>query len=165
MIGSVNSAPRFGRRSSSEGPLARPARTGGSQNPGMARHPLLAPIAAIAALAIGLTACGDDDGNGSDGAPARVIEITANEYDFEAPAGISIAAGDTITFRVTNVGELNHELQVVTGENRVLGKTIEITPGDTDDVTVTFEEAGVYQVYCDIDDHFSRGQRASITVE
>jgi plastocyanin len=31
-------------------------------------------------------------------------------------------------------------------------------------VTVTFEEAGIYQVICDIDDHLSRGQQARFEV-
>jgi plastocyanin len=31
-------------------------------------------------------------------------------------------------------------------------------------VTVTFEEAGNYRLICDIDDHLSRGQSATVTV-
>lgn len=117
-------------------------------------------------LVLAAVGCGDDsDGGGGDTGDARVVEITAVEYAFEASESITIATGDTITFRVTNEGELDHELQVLTDANRRLGQTERIEPGATDEVTVTFEEAGVYQVICDIDDHFTRGQRAQFTVD
>jgi uncharacterized cupredoxin-like copper-binding protein len=37
-------------------------------------------------------------------------------------------------------------------------------PGSADTVTVTFDEAGSYQIICDVDDHLSRGQRAVFEV-
>jgi plastocyanin len=125
------------------------------------------PVAAIAFAVIGLAGCGDDGDSASDGAggESSVVEIAAVEYEFLASESITIAPGDTVIFRVTNEGELDHELQVLTDENRRLGQTDRISPGDTDEVTVTFTDVGVYQVICDIDDHFSRGQRAQFTVE
>jgi plastocyanin len=126
-------------------------------------------LTTIAAIALVLAACGGDDGGGSDGGgnggdPARTIAVTATEYQFIAEAGIEIAAGETIEFAVSNEGEVTHEMQVLTGDAKTLGRTPEIPPSQQATVTVTFEEAGVFQVICDIDDHLSRGQRAQFEV-
>ena len=52
----------------------------------------------------------------------------------------------------------------MTGANRRLGKTGRIAPGNSANVVVTFDEAGLYRVICDIDDHQTRGQTAEFTV-
>jgi plastocyanin len=127
---------------------------------------LMAAAVVVAMLAVG---CGGGDGGdgdgGGDGEEAdRAIAVTATEYRFNAEAGIEIVSGETIEFEVTNVGEVTHEMQVLTGDGKELGRTGEIEPSQSDSVTVTFEEAGVYQVICDIDDHLSRGQQAKFEV-
>lgn len=123
---------------------------------------LMATAAIVAMLAVG---CGGGDDDGGDAEEAdRSIAVTATEYRFDAEAGIEIVSGETIEFDVTNMGEVTHEMQVLTGEGKELGRTGEIEPSQSDSVTVTFEEAGVYQVICDIDDHLSRGQQARFEV-
>ena len=125
---------------------------------------LMATAAIVAMLAVGCGG-GDDDDGGRGGEEAdRSIAVTATEYRFDAEAGIEIVSGETIEFGVTNIGEVTHEMQVLTGDGKELGRTGEIEPSQSDSVTVTFEEAGVYQVICDIDDHLSRGQQARFEV-
>ena len=129
--------------------------------------PTLAPILFAALLGATFVAgCGVDgtagDADGSDGA-ARTIVIMASEYAFNGDPGV-IEPGDTIVFDVENVGALDHSLEVLSSTGSSLGRTARITPGDTDRVTVTFDDAGVYRLICDVDDHLSRGQTASITV-
>lgn len=111
-----------------------------------------------------LAACGADGPSESEPLePDRTVEITADEYSFAGdPTGI--AAGDTIRFDVSNVGEVTHEMQVLDQSGRLLDRTGEIPPGGSDDVVVEFAEAGDYRLICDIDDHQSRGQFAFITV-
>ncbi len=120
------------------------------------------PTLAVALLAAG---CGEDDGSASVATgPSRTVDIVADEYSFAGDPGDAIVAGETIRFIVSNGGELNHEMQVLDADGRLLDRTAEIPPGGRDEVTVTFAEPGTYQVICDIDDHLSRGQRAQFEV-
>ncbi len=115
----------------------------------------------LAPLALG--ACGGDETVGGPSAATRTIEITASEYEFNGDPGV-IETGDTIEFEVDNVGQVDHSLEVLSSSGTSLGRTERIVPGARDAVTVTFAEAGVYRLICDVDDHLSRGQTASITV-
>ncbi len=112
-----------------------------------------------------LTSCGNDAASDSEsgGEPSRTIDITATEYAFNGDPG-TIATGDTIEFSVENIGQLDHLLEVLSSEGRSLGRTQRIPAGSTDSLTVTFETAGAYRLICDVDDHLSRGQTATITV-
>jgi plastocyanin len=109
-------------------------------------------------------ACGSDDtAAGESSSAARTIEITATEYAFNGDPGV-IGAGDVIEFDVENVGEVDHSLEVLSSSGSSLGRTERIAPGASASVTVTFDDAGVYRLICDVDDHLSRGQTASISV-
>ena len=110
-----------------------------------------------------LLACGSDEAADAPSEPARTIEIRATEYAFNGDPGV-ISAGDTIEFVLDNVGQLDHSLEVLSAEGRSLGKTERIAAGATARVTVTFADDGVYRLICDVDDHLSRGQSATITV-
>jgi len=108
--------------------------------------------------------CGSDDNTaGESSSDVRTIEITASEYAFNGDPGV-IGSGDTIEFDVENVGELDHSLEVLSSGGTSLGRTDRIAPGASASVTVTFDDAGVYRLICDVDDHLSRGQTASISV-
>lgn len=105
----------------------------------------------------------DDNASEAPAGPSRAIEITAAEYTFSGDPG-EIAAGDTIEFVVENAGQIDHSLEVLSEAGRSLGATERIVAGESDSVTVTFADPGVYRLICDIDDHLSRGQVATITV-
>lgn len=116
-----------------------------------------------------LAGCGGDDGGGDGGdddaaIASRTVGIDATEYRFDTAAPPAIVVGETIRFEVSNVGRLVHEMQVLDGLGRILDRTGRIMPGSVDTVTVTFDEAGNYQIICDVDDHLSRGQRAVFEV-
>ncbi len=111
-----------------------------------------------------LVACGADNPAADTASePSRTIAITATEYEFNGDPGV-IAAGDTIEFVVENVGQLDHSMEVLSATGSSLGKTARIPAGASDAVTVTFDGAGGYRLICDIDDHLSRGQVATIEV-
>lgn len=122
-----------------------------------------ARLFAVLPITIGLLAgCGGSEN--ATASPPRDVSLEADEYSFSADEAITIATGDTITFNVRNTGNLDHQMEVWTSENRVLGKTERIAPGALRSVTVTFDEAGSYRVICDIDDHLTRGQQANFEV-
>ncbi|TFH19460.1 MAG: hypothetical protein E4H05_04585 [Acidimicrobiales bacterium] len=122
-------------------------------------------VVAISVTSSMLVSCGSDAASeaGTAGESSRTIDITATEYAFNGDPG-TIAAGDTIEFAVENIGQLDHSLEVLSSEGRSLGRTQRISAGSTDSLTVTFETAGAYRLICDVDDHLSRGQSATITV-
>jgi plastocyanin len=121
-------------------------------------------IALLALVSWSFVSCGSDDtAAGESSSAARTIEIIATEYEFNGDPGV-IAPGDTIEFDVENVGEVDHSLEVLSSSGTSLGRTTRIAPGASASVTVTFDDAGVYRLICDVDDHLSRGQTASISV-
>lgn len=126
-----------------------------------ARRRLVVLLSVVAASV--LLACGGEEESEAPSEPARTIEIRATEYAFNGDPGV-ISAGDTIEFVLDNVGQLDHSLEVLSAEGRSLGKTERIAAGATASVTVTFADDGVYRLICDVDDHLSRGQSATITV-
>jgi plastocyanin len=120
-------------------------------------------VALVVLVSSLLVACGSDETADESSSPARTIEITAVEYAFNGDPGV-IESGDTIEFDVENVGEVDHSLEVLSSSGSSLGRTERIAPGSRASVTVTFDASGVYRLICDVDDHLSRGQTASITV-
>jgi plastocyanin len=111
-----------------------------------------------------LVSCGSDEtAAGESSSASRTIEITATEYEFTGDPGV-IGPGDRIEFDVVNAGAVDHSLEVLSSSGSSLGRTERIAPGARASVTVTFDDAGVYRLICDVDDHLSRGQTASISV-
>ena len=109
------------------------------------------------ALAVGLVACSSKTPGGS-AAPA--IDVKASEFRFE-PTTISVAAG-SVTFHVTNVGEAEHEFEILKGDQTV--SEIEgLVPGLEKDLTVSLA-AGDYTYACRLPGHFEQGMKGTLTV-
>jgi uncharacterized cupredoxin-like copper-binding protein len=106
-----------------------------------------------------VAACADDNSATGPTTPPRTIAIDTVEYDFLTDAPPDIVAGETITFVVTNIGEMPHEMQLLDDQGRQLGIVPALPPGGQGELTFRFEEAAFYQIICDIDDHLSLGQR------
>jgi uncharacterized cupredoxin-like copper-binding protein len=158
--------------------------------------------AALLAALIGLAlvACGDSsteadnrdddmDMTTSFGEPAeaanadRVIEMTAHDdFSFD-PAQITVTAGETITFRVTNVGNLPHDFTLgdeaaqeeheeemaEMGENGEMmhdePNVLSLPAGETHELTWHFAEPGTVLIGCHETGHYAAGMFATITVE
>ncbi len=123
----------------------------------------LGVLALVVALVMAVAAaCGSAD-------PPReisqTVQFTATEYAFSADASTTISAGEFVRVEFVNEGTLVHEMQVLDGRGRLIDRVDRLPPGASGSVDIEFEQPGVYQLICDIDDHLSRGQRASFTVD
>jgi uncharacterized cupredoxin-like copper-binding protein len=153
-----------------------------------------------ALLGLALVACGDGstevDNHDDDmemttsfGEPAeaadadRVVEMTAHDdFSFD-PAQITVTAGETITFRVTNVGNLPHDFtlgdeaaqeqhEAEMSEMDEGGEmahdapnVLSLPPGETHELTWHFTEPGTVLIGCHEIGHYAAGMIATITVE
>ena len=144
-------------------------------------------VCLLVPVAIALPACGDDEGDGTEGG-GSTVEITLQE--FAVVPGSTSASTGAVTFDATNDGpDDDHELVVIksdlditalpTNENgsvneegegiEVIGEIEEFPPGESR--SGTFElDAGSYVLICNIYDeseqeaHYQEGMRVAFTV-
>ncbi len=130
---------------------------------------------ALSLLALGglLAACGGDEG----------IQIEALDKLAWDPESVTVRSGEPVTFVVTNDGELDHEFILGPGhvqdahemaamegmEHGEAGEealaVLELAPGETKEVTVTFEEPGEVLYGCHEPGHYDGGMVGTVTVE
>ena len=108
-------------------------------------------------ITVGLVACSAKPTGGS---AVPVIDVKATEFLFE-PATISVNAG-TVTFHVTNVGEAEHEFEILEAD-QVVGEIEGLVPGLEKDLTVSLA-AGDYTFACRLPGHFEQGMKGTLTV-
>ena len=114
----------------------------------------------------------------------RVIEIDANDtLTFDA-SEITVAAGETITFRITNTGNIAHDFtlgdqetqdkhEAEMAENMENGETMShddpnavvLAAGETKELTWHFSEAGTVLIGCHQPGHYAAGMAGTVTIE
>ncbi len=155
----------------------------------------------IMTLALALAACGgtaatttmggmeSDHDSFAFGEPAvaanadRAVEMTADNDLRFTPAEITVAAGETITFRVTNTGSLTHdfilgdakaqeeheaEMTAMRESGEMMmhdeANSMTLPPGETKELTWHFTESGSFLIGCHQKGHYDQGMHASVTV-
>lgn len=102
-------------------------------------------------------------------ATPRVIKIGVSDLLLFSPTVVSVRQGETITFRITNTGQAEHEFKVgpmkdvfddVPSTPEVAG----ITPGSTKSLTYTFTGTGPYAFACHAPGHFENGMFGFVNV-
>jgi uncharacterized cupredoxin-like copper-binding protein len=134
-------------------------------------------VAAVAACAFAFAACGGDEGEETIAAPtttsegatgatgasgeAQTVDVSLTEFAID-PANPAVNAG-TVTFNVSNGGEIVHNLEV---EGNGVEEELEqdLQPGDSGELTVDLEP-GSYEWYCPIGDHAEQGMDGELVVE
>lgn len=133
------------------------------------------------------TVAGDDHSEFAFGEPAdaadadRVIEVTASDDFRFDPATITVAAGETVTFRIVNVGAIPHDFtlgdestqQAHAEEMEEMAgmamadepNAMVIGPGETRELTWHFTEAGSLLIGCHQVGHYEAGMKAEVLVE
>ncbi len=105
-------------------------------------------------------------GGGGAAAPVadRTIAVIATDYTFEVRGEAKIAKGETITFTMKNDATIEHEMEVFLPDGDALGEIGPTKAGETGSATLTFNEAGTYQLVCGIESHEAQGMVSSIEV-
>lgn len=157
--------------------------------PAMSEEAMPSEVATTDAMGAEDDAMGDvDHVNFSFGSPAdagdaeRTISVeTIEEGGFAyQPASIEVAAGETVTFEVANVGEAVHEFvlgdtgtqQAHEEEMAEMGggmahdepNALVLQPGETKTLTWTFSEPGTLLYGCHEPGHYDAGMVGEITV-
>ncbi len=149
---------------------------------GMKRVLVIGVVVLSAALSLVLTACGGDgDDNEVFG---TVIEVRGDEYKF-SPNEVTIPAGQTVTLRLKNVGETEHDLEVqgltirqedgiqppaghaAAGEHEGASPgalALHTEKGKTASVTFMAEQKGTYEFWCTISGHKEQGMIGKLIV-
>lgn len=130
---------------------------------GMKRLALLVLLAALAA------GCGGKSGGsktvaasgGGSGGGGQTIQVKESEYKL-TPSSFTVSKPGTVTFQVTNAGQMGHALEVE--GSGVEQKTSTISPGSSAKLTVDLSKNGTYEVYCPIDGHRAMGMEAKLVV-
>jgi uncharacterized cupredoxin-like copper-binding protein len=115
----------------------------------------------------------------STSAAATRIEVTLNDALKIEPAAMTVPAGVSVAFVVTNSGAADHEFYLGDEEAQAEhekemaemgGMThdepegIAVKPGETKELTYTFAEAGETLAGCHVAGHYGGGMKATITV-
>jgi len=150
------------------------------------RHLALAP-----ALVLIVAAC---SGSGSTASPsaaatspspaasasgeAQRIEVTLTDALKMEPAEMTVKAGQPVTFVVKNAGAIEHEFylgdEAMQAEQEAAmqagemmhdtSEGVSVGPGETKELTYTFESAGQMLAGCHVAGHYDAGMKAAITV-
>ena len=129
-------------------------------------------LAIPALVAIAVAGCGSDnnDNSGSKSStpaapskPAATNAVNVKETEFKlTPADPKVKKG-TVTFNVTNAGNVTHSLEVEgPGGEKRLPK--ELQPGESGTIKVDLSKDGKYEWYCPVDNHKQMGMKGEITV-
>lgn len=105
---------------------------------------------------------------GTEAAP-RIVDIVTNDLLLFDPTIVSVIQGETINFRVTNVGQAEHEFKVgpmqdVFGDLESAPEVANITPGKTVELAYTFTGTGPYAYGCHEPGHFENGMIGFINI-
>lgn len=132
---------------------------------------LLITIAAIVVL----SACGGTSSSGSPSttssatpagtaeaaAPADALKVSLVDFKIN-PDTFKAKPGD-VTFAVSNDGKSPHNLTILDGDKKVVGKSADLAPGKTAVLKVTLA-AGMYHINCSLPGHESLGMSGMVTV-
>ena len=117
-------------------------------------------FAAVALVAITLSACGGGAAGNTTGSGPMNITVTANEFKFD-PATINAAPGQTINVTLKNTGSVDHTFVFAPANFKMT-----VASGKTDTKSFTAPSApGTYDFDCDIAGHKEAGMVGKLVVK
>ena len=138
-------------------------------------------IGAVALAAVLASGCAD---NATSSPGGSTIEITMRDNSY-SPRTVTVPKGQTVVLRFVNRGAVDHE--AIIGDESVQNKhaeemksgsseamegmdhggderSVTVKPGETGEITTTFDEGGSLIVGCHEPGHFEGGMVGSLTV-
>ena len=92
-------------------------------------------------------------------ANATVVKVTAGKpSEFSFTVSAKTVKHGTVTFAVTNMGNIPHDFKINGKKTRLL------TNGQSQNLTVTFAKAGKYPYLCTVTGHAVAGMKGTLTV-
>ena len=149
------------------------------------KHRIRLPLIAwLVTLTLFVAACG---GSATTTAPntaadaARTVDVVMQDIKF-ATTTLTVQAGETINFQFTNAGkiahdafigdnvaQIDHEAEMSqmggTGGHATEEGALVLQPGESGELTYTFDEAGTVEVGCHQPGHYAAGMKIDVTVE
>lgn len=90
---------------------------------------------------------------------ATVVKVTAGKpSEFRFTLSTKTVKHGTVTFAVTAAGALPHDFQIAGKKTKLL------SPGQSQNLTVTFAKAGKYPYLCTVTGHAAAGMKGVLTV-
>lgn len=148
------------------------------------RMPLTIAVAGIALFAV---ACGGEDSDSAEGAggDTRTVEIDMVDIAFE-PDTLEVEQGERVRFVFTNTGEVahdafigdadaqaDHEAQMRDSESDDdahgghgddAEDAVTVEPGDSAELTYTFDDPGRIEIGCHQPGHYDAGMKVTVNV-
>ena len=136
---------------------------------------------AITAGLLVLAACGGDPTNTSGRDDARTIEVDMVDIAFE-PTKLDVAEDETVRLVFTNRGEVTHDAfiggRAAQAEHEADmregggghdhgdddSNAVTVEPGDTAEITYTFDEPGTVEIGCHQPGHYAAGMKITVEV-
>lgn len=92
----------------------------------------------------------------------RIVDVTANDLLNFTPGLIQAAIGETVTFRIHNLGKATHEFMVgpladAFADKEGTPEVADIAAGKTGEITFTFNGVGPFAFACHAPGHFEHG--------
>ena len=116
------------------------------------RRPVLMLVALVALASIGVACSGEDSASSSsEGAKAETIKVVMKDPALFEPKDITVSAGSTVTFELTNTGLALHNMHIMS--DNVEPKNAMIQPilgGDKATLVVKFPKKGTVKFQCDL---------------
>jgi Cu+-exporting ATPase len=110
-------------------------------------------------------------------AAERTVTIGATDTLRFAPEAVSVRAGETVAFEISNPGIVAHEFvigdaaeqqaherEMTTGQMNSEPNAVAVPPGQTARLVYTFDQAGTLEYACHVAGHYAAGMRGTITV-
>ncbi|MEO8274541.1 MAG: plastocyanin/azurin family copper-binding protein [Chloroflexota bacterium] len=109
--------------------------------------------------------------------PASEVEVILTDAMRMEPAELTVGIGAPVTFRITNMGKVEHEFyigseaeqtahdaEMLAGPMHEHLNGVGLAPGETRTLTYTFERAGPVLAGCHVPGHYAAGMVARILV-